>query len=81
MTPKKHQTCQRCGFVPTDGCLLDVVNIDGCCEYIDPNNLATLRLNCPWLRAANHGDHLTPRGVVVQSVMGQQGDLFEIFND
>ncbi len=63
MTPKKHQICQLCGFVPSDTCHLDVVHIDGCCENNDPSNQVTLRLNCPWLKAAMHGDHLTPRGV------------------
>ena len=76
MTPKKHQTCQLCGYVPTDTCQLDVDHIDGCCENNDPSNYTDLRLNCQWLKSAMHGDHLTPRGVVLQSVMGQQGDLF-----
>ncbi len=77
----RKDKCERCGYVPTDTCQLDVDHIDGCCENNDPSNYTDLRLNCPWLKSAMHGDHLTPRGVVLQSLMGQQRDLFDLFND
>ena len=76
MTPKKHQTCQRCGYVPIDICLLDVVHIDGCPENYDPSNYLTLCANCQSYIAAMNDDDLSPEDREEVREGWRQGALF-----
>ncbi len=76
MTPKINETCQRCGFVPTYMCQLDIVHIDGCSEDNDPSNYMTLCLNCQRLKEAMKRDHLSPAEAADLRDIWRKGYLF-----
>ena len=63
MTLKINKTCEGCGYVPPDVCLLALVYIDGCIDGNDPSNYKTLCANCQRVEAAMNVDLYTPEEV------------------
>ncbi len=60
MTFNLNDTCDECGYVPIDVCLLALVYIDGCIDGNDPSNYQTLCANCQRLKAALNVELITP---------------------
>ena len=46
----KKPKCEKCGFMPTHSCQLDVDHIDGNKSNVDEANLQTLCANCHRLK-------------------------------
>jgi len=66
MTLKLNKTCEGCGYVPLDVCLLALVYIDGCADGNDPSNYKTLCALCQRAEAAMSVYLITPEEVADQ---------------
>lgn len=52
----KKEICEKCGFVPTHPCQLDVDHIDGDKGNMSPSNLMTMCANCHRLKTQMNKD-------------------------
>lgn len=57
---RKGDKCEKCGFIPTHKCQLDVDHVDGNRNNMEESNLMTLCANCHRLKTFINKDWIKP---------------------